>query len=118
MANKKRGGRRKGAGRKKGSVSEETRIRQALKSKLLERVEKEFGGLMDTMINLAKGIQVEGVDSEGEVKLYIKAPNAEILKYLTDQTLGKAKETLDVHTVKTLTEEEIEAGEEEAMSEE
>lgn len=115
---KKRGGPRKGAGRKKGSVSEETRIRQALKSKLLERVEKEFGGLMDTMISLAKGITVEEENADGTSKIYFKAPNAEILKYLTDQTLGKAKETLDVHTVKTLTEEEIEAGEEEAMSEE
>ncbi len=41
----------------------------------------------------------------------------ETLKYIIDQTLGKAKETLDVHTAKTLTEDEIEAGEEEAMEE-
>lgn len=115
---KKRGGKRTGAGRKPGSVSEETKMRQEMKRQLVERVKKEFSGLIDTMISLAKGITVEEEIADGSSKIYFKAPNAEILKYLTDQTLGKAKETLDVHTVKTLTEEEIEAGEEEAMSEE
>lgn len=58
---------------------------------MLDRVEKEFHPLMDTAIDLAKGVVVYVPGKDGKpYKVYKQTPNSEMLKYLLDQSAGKA----------------------------
>lgn len=77
------------AGRPKGSVSIETRAKLELRRQLTERVSKEYGAIMDAMLDSAKGHYARRVTETGEVKVYKKSPNVEMLKYLHDQIIGK-----------------------------
>lgn len=76
-----RGGRQPGAGRPKGSVSEETRKKLAITKYILEQVEKELAPMVSALIAKAKN---------GEVQAF---------KELLDRCLGKAKESVDITSV-------------------
>jgi hypothetical protein len=51
-----------------------------------------MGPLLDAQIALALGVKVVGKDG-----VYTKAPDKEAGKYLLDQTIGKAKNAVDLN---------------------
>jgi hypothetical protein len=93
------GGKREGAGRPKGKVSKETQFKLQMQQQLIRKVKKEFTPLLEAMLELAKGHYVSVQTEKGETKIFKKPPNVEMIKYLTDQTIGKAKESLDINTL-------------------
>lgn len=125
----KKGGPRPNSGRRKGSFSKETLLQLEMRKQLTERVHKEFSGLIEAQIDLAKGLFVEEVveveDKEnGKVigkkqkrRVYKRPPSQEAMKYLIDQSLGKARETIDLNqtVVNSVTLDEIERGEQELL---
>lgn len=127
----KRGGKRPGAGRKKGSS---TLLAIAMREKLSQMVSEEFGPVVKAQLKLAKGAYVMMVknkkgewkqitnpadverllnsDGEGEnyYQIWLKNPSTEATKYLLDQALGKAKETSDVNLTGNVTFETVNYG--------
>lgn len=95
----------KKAGRPYGAVSEETRMKQEMRRMLTKAVHARFGDLVRAQVDLAAGVWVEETDTkinaEGEIeekrRVYRRPPSNEALKYLLDQSVGKAKESLDVN---------------------
>jgi len=70
----------KKGGRPKGSVSEATRVGMLLKEKLALRVEKEYGPMLDAIVDKCK---------KGDVAAW---------KDVLDRLAGKATEHIDVKT--------------------
>ena len=81
MAN---GGKREGAGKPKGYKAPHTIATQEARKYVVERIVAELEPIMDKHIELAK------------------SGDATSLKYLTDQLIGKAKETIDVESTTRL----------------
>lgn len=109
------GGRRPGAGRPKGSLSEEHRKRQHMRQLLVDRVYAEFGPLADVLIDAAKGSHVLLIKSEAgwqeatdekqirlaietgtAVRVVAKRPNMKAMAGLLDRGVGKVKEELEL----------------------
>lgn len=98
-------GNAKKGGRPKGSVSEETRMKQEMRRMLTKVVHERFGELVRAQVDLASGLWVEETDTkvnaDGELetnrRVYKRPPSNEALKYLLDQSVGKAKESLDLN---------------------
>ncbi len=93
--NNKRGGKRIGAGRKKGlaSISAEKAREYTVK-----RIAEELEPLLTGQIELAKGLYTEIEDEqEGIKKVYQKAPDYRVGAFLLNQLIGKAKETSDIN---------------------
>lgn len=64
---------------------------------MIDRVEKEFDPLMDAAMDLAKGIIVYVSGKDGKPrKVYEQPPNTEMLKYLLDQSAGKALTSVEM----------------------
>lgn len=96
---------KKKPGRPPGSVGQNTVKSQAMRAKLLELVEKEFGPIVQANIDLATGIVVhQKVKVKGKEydRYYTLKPDAQAQKYILDQAVGKAKETLEVSGEMTL----------------
>lgn len=95
----------KKAGRPYGAVSEETRMKQEMRRMLTKVVHQRFGELVRAQVDLASGLWVEETDTkvnaDGELetnrRVYKRPPSNEALKYLLDQSVGKAKELLDLN---------------------
>lgn len=95
----------KKAGRPYGAVSEETRMKQEMRRMLTKVVHQRFGELVRAQVDLASGLWVEETDTkvnaDGELetkrRVYKRPPSNEALKYLLDQSVGKAKESLDLN---------------------
>lgn len=93
------GGKRKGAGRKTGYRAPHTIETTKMREYFVKRVAEEFEPLMNTQLELAKGIHEAVLDKDGKVvNAYKKMPDPTTLKYLMDQSIGRAKETIDVTT--------------------
>jgi len=97
-----RGGKRPGAGRKKGSKNKKTIAQEQALLVLREEILKEWGDLIKAKMNLAKGVYYEKkvVDKEtGETKteIYRKLPDGASLEWLFSIVVGKPKESLDVN---------------------
>lgn len=82
-----RGGKRVGSGRKKAT---RTIKKEMMREYFVERVRAEMGPILDAQIALAVGVRIAG-----EEGVYTKAPDHNAAKYLIDQAIGKAKETVD-----------------------
>lgn len=98
MAN---GGRRPGSGRKKGSLAPHTLDAIEMRKRLVERVGEKIDPLIDAHLDLALGYYeaITIKDKDGKeiiVNAYKKAPDASALRYLKDQVIGKATETIKV----------------------
>jgi hypothetical protein len=89
----KRGGKREGAGRKKGMAS--IKAEEARKY-LCERVAGEMEEILAGQIELAKGVYSEVETGEGYRRIYRKPPDPKAAAYLLNQLVGKAKETLSM----------------------
>lgn len=76
-------------------------IPEALRGLLVNAVYDDYQELIDAMMDLAKGVQVleiqiddNGVEIPGRV--YKQKPDKEVGKYLMDQVVGKAKESMNI----------------------
>lgn len=87
-----RGGYRPGAGRKKGSKGTHTLAADKAREYTIQRVTSELDPILTAQIEAAKGMYVE---VKGK-KVYREKPDVQAGKYLLDQTIGKAKETVAV----------------------
>ena len=95
----------KKGGRPKGTLSEENRMKQEMRRMLTKVVHERFGELVRAQVDLASGLWVEETDTkvnaDGELetnrRVYKRPPSNEALKYLLDQSVGKAKESLDLN---------------------
>lgn len=81
------GGRRNGAGRKKGSMNKD---RAAFVQALREA--EDVDELIGKMRELARGVLVQ----EGGKRVYQRPPDAHAIAYLLDQAFGKAKQHVEV----------------------
>jgi hypothetical protein len=95
-----KGGKREGAGRKKAP---HTIASEAARKLVIERVLANLEPLLTAQIEAAKGIYVEKETESGTVIVFREKPDVGAGKYLIDQTIGKAKESVAVQiTDKTL----------------
>lgn len=86
-----KGGKREGAGRPKGFkalAAEQARAHMA------KRIADELDPILDAQIESAKGLHYETKDK----KVFTREPDVAAGKYLVDQLVGKAKESVDVTT--------------------
>lgn len=80
----------KKAGRPKGSVSKENRIRLELRNLLMQKVAEHFDDLYEAKIALAKGHFVQVTDPEtNDIRVYKKSPDGKSIEWLLDQAIGK-----------------------------
>lgn len=108
----------KKGGRPKGSISEVARMQQEMRKMLTKKAREKFGDLMQAQIDLALGVWVEETDTKvnasGEIetvrRVYKRPPSNEALKHLMDQSIGRARESIDVSLTKegSLTLEQLE----------
>ena len=93
------GGKREGAGRKKGSKASHTLLAEQMRAKLIQRVDKEFTPLVDAQVDLAKGIVVERtviVNGKTIKRYYVKEPDNSALEDLLNRAMGRPKETIEI----------------------
>ena len=83
----------KKAGRKKGYKAIQA---EKAREYLVKRVAAELDPILTAQIESAKGLYYEKLTPEGEIKVYKDKPDINAGKYLTDQTVGKAKETVEM----------------------
>lgn len=84
-------------GRPLGTLNPETIKRIEMRQKMLDRIELEFQPLMDAAMDLAKGIVVYVPGKDGKKsKVYEEMPNADMVKYLLDQSAGKALTSVEM----------------------
>src|SRR3990167_303374 len=91
------GGKRPGAGRKKGSKAGHTITSEKARAYVIARIAEELEPIMTAQIEAAKGIYIEELNEKAErIRVYKKAPSLSAGEYLLDQGAGKATETVDV----------------------
>lgn len=84
-------------GRPLGTLNPETIKRIEMRQKMLDRIELEFQPLMDAAMDLAKGIVVYVPGKDGKKsKVYEEMPNPDMVKYLLDQSAGKALTSVEM----------------------
>jgi len=84
-------------GRPLGTLNPETLKRIEIRQKMLDRIEQEFQPLMDAAMDLAKGIVVYVPGKDGKKsKVYQEMPSADMVKYLLDQSAGKALTSVEM----------------------
>lgn len=93
------GGKRKGAGRKKGHKASHTIQTEKAREYVIQRITEELEPIMTAQIEAAKGLYFIG--KEGQV-VYQEKPDITAGKNLLDQTIGKAKETVELKEDVTL----------------
>ena len=94
---KPQGGARQGAGRPKGSVNEATAIGLALRKKLTLHVKSNWDKYIKAADALALGHYKERTLPDGKtVIVYQTSPSSDMLKYLTDQTIGRSTENVNI----------------------
>jgi hypothetical protein len=91
-----RGGKRLGAGRKKGMAS--IKAEEARKY-MISRITEELEPILTGQIELAKGLYHETTDDEGKRRVYHQPPDSRVAAYLLNQLVGRPKETLDMNVI-------------------
>lgn len=91
-----KGGRQPGAGRPKGSITKSTADALEMRKRLIQRVSERLDPLLDSQFDLATGIH-EAQEVDGKiVRVYKRAPDGAAGRYLLDQSVGRATETVKV----------------------
>lgn len=94
------GGKRKGAGRKKGMASVTA---EAARAYMVKEIAKRMPALMKSHFALALGHYEERVVAGKRAIVYTVPPEQKAVQYLTDQAAGKAKESIEHSgSIKTL----------------
>ncbi len=96
-----RSGTKHKGGRPKGSKASHTLDAIEMRKRLIQRVSEKLDPMIDAHLDLALGyyeaITIKDKDgNEVVVNAYKKAPDAAALRYLKDQVIGKATETIKV----------------------
>jgi hypothetical protein len=87
------GGTRPGAGRKRKSDKHAGQIAKAEK-----RIADRLPDIVDRLLELADGIQVQTVDEEtGGINIYAKPPDRQAAEYLLNRIMGKPTERIEQH---------------------
>lgn len=82
-----RGGARPGAGRKPKGIK---RVIHASPIQAAEaKISEKLPWLVDKLLELAEGVEVEKRDRQGRVRVYSEIPDREAIKYLMDRVMGK-----------------------------
>lgn len=98
------GGKRKGAGRKKGSKGTHTLEAAKLREMYLNKVSERFAPIVQAQIDLAEGVLLAEPGTivtdpiSGKVysaRVYREKPDSKSLTYILDQSVGKPKETIE-----------------------
>ena len=89
-------GHKKVGGKKKGSKHKKTIEQELALNFLREKVRERWEELIDTKIELAKGIWVERKIKGNKIIVYQKQPDSQSLEYLFSMVAGKPKESLEV----------------------
>lgn len=89
----KLGGWRKGAGRKKAT---HTLAAEKAREFLVNKIAGELDPILTAQIESAKGLYYEEVSGDGTKKIWQREPDVNAGKYLLDQAVGKAKESVDL----------------------
>lgn len=93
-----RGGARPGSGFPKGAKAKKTLEKEAFRAIFMERMREKFNDIIDAQIELACGVAIiDKKDDTGE-RIFDRPPSAEAGKYLTEQAMGKALQSVDVTT--------------------
>jgi len=90
---KQRGGSRKGAGRK---VATHTVLAEQMRKMMIETLHKRFQPVLEAQIDAAIGITSEKFDRKtGELYYVEEGPSTVAAKFVTEQVLGRAKESVE-----------------------
>lgn len=89
----KNGGKREGAGRKKGVPNKDRRAFMDLIHKVGKPEE-----LIAKLKELTNGVTCIKYEKDGEEKIYEKPPDPYAITYLLDQAYGKAKQSVELET--------------------
>jgi len=93
-------GHKKVGGKKKGSKHKKTIEQELALEFLRSKVREKWEDLIDTKIELAKGIWAEKVVLQGKekklVKIYQELPDSNSLEYLFSMVVGKPKQSLEL----------------------
>lgn len=93
------GGKRKGAGKKKGYRAPHTIEAAKAREYLIGRITNELEPITTAQIEAAKGMWIDDLDPNGNrIRVYQKPPDLKAGEYLLNQGAGKPKESLDVTT--------------------
>ena len=84
-----RGGKRDGAGRKRGLAS--IKAEEARKY-VVQRVADELESILTAQIDMAKGIYHEVQNGQENIRVYQRLPDSKVAEYLINQAIGKPKE--------------------------
>ena len=79
-----RGGARPGAGRKPKAETYARPIRAAE-----DRIADRLPVLVDRLLDLASGVTVQEVGSDGEARVYTRPPDRQAAEYLLNRIMGK-----------------------------
>jgi len=92
-----RGGKRPGAGRRKGSKASHTLSAEKAREYLISEVIKDLEPIVTAQKEAARGMWVEETDIHGNrIRVYKLKPDLKTGEYLLNQTVGKPKETMAV----------------------
>ncbi len=91
------GGKRPGAGRKKGVRLQRTIEREKAREYMIERIAQELAPIITAQIEAAKGVWREEVMDGEKVRIYQKAPDRQAGEYLLNQAAGRPKGSVDLN---------------------
>ncbi len=87
----KRGGKREGAGRKKGFASVKA---EESRKYVARRIEEELEPILSGQIEMAKGIYT---NTDGNnTKVYKKLPDSKVAEYLLNQLIGRPRDFSEI----------------------
>ena len=95
---------KKGRGRPKGSKTKATIKSEEARRYVLDRVVAELEDITTAQIEASKGMYLEEIDKKTGtlIRVYREKPDLKAGEYLLNQGIGKAKENVEIATVKKL----------------
>jgi len=69
---------------------------QKMREKLVNEVNKELQPILTAQLEAAKGLYYEKIDLDGVIRIYKEKPDINAARYLLDQAIGKAKESVEL----------------------
>ncbi len=91
------GGKRPGAGRKQGHLSNEQYAMLEARSEIVQRILTKWNQIIDTMITLALGNCYVEQSKNHERIVYKRPPDQKALTELIEIVIGKPKQNIDSH---------------------
>lgn len=94
------GGKREGAGRKKGIAAITA---DKMRDFVVKEIAKKIPNILEAKFDLALGHKVLRKTPTGSEFVYLESPDGNALRYLLDQGIGKPKESVEISgQIKTL----------------